>query len=59
VPVFFPGGGEEFQQDADAEPRESVPHHSSVTESMEKFRHNTIWLKGRKSRHQLQINRKN
>src|SRR5512141_124266 len=26
---------------------------------MEKFRPNTIWLKGRKSHHQLQINREN
>jgi hypothetical protein len=27
-------------------------------ESMEKFRPNVFWLKGRKSRHQFQINRK-
>jgi hypothetical protein len=33
--------------------------HSSITEieSMEKFRPNVFWRKGRKSRHQLQINR--
>jgi len=29
------------------------------TESMEKLRPNVFWLKGRKSRHQLQINREN
>jgi hypothetical protein len=35
--------------------------HSAITEteSMEKLRPNVFWLKGRKSRHQLQINREN
>ena len=35
--------------------------HSSITEteSMEKFRSSVFWLKGRKSRHQFQINREN
>jgi hypothetical protein len=35
--------------------------YSSITEteSMEKFRSNVFWLIGRKSRHQLQINREN
>jgi len=39
--------------------RKAVNFPITEIESMEKFRPNIFWLKGRESRHQLQINRKN